>query len=71
MKDSWYEFFRMFIHEPGIEYLERHYNMYVNGKSLGTEFSIYPYGHLTRLETKDNIKLEVKKKFFSLPDFDN
>jgi len=69
--DGWHETFRMFEHKPGIHYKEFHYNICINGKSIGQDFPVYPHGYLTHLDTKDKIRLEAKKKYYSLPNFDN
>ncbi len=71
MADGWHETFRMFEHKPGICYKEFHYSIWIDGKPIGQDFPVYPHGHLTHLNTKDKIRLEAKKKYYSLQSFDN
>jgi len=71
LTDGWHETFRMFEHKPGIHYKQFHYSIWIDDKCLGQDFPIYPHGYLTHLESKDKLRLEAKKKYYSLPNFDN
>ena len=72
MNDGRHEFFRMFEHQPGIEYRKRHYELYVGDKCLGQEFPVYPHGYLIHKDPDySEERKKARKRFFSLPNFDN
>jgi len=72
MSDGWHEFFRMFKHEPGIEYRKTHYKLWVGDKCLGQEYPVYPHGHLIHKDPDYSKKLrKARERFFTLPNFDS
>ena len=71
LKDGWHEAFRMFKHAEGIHYQRAHYEIWIGDKEIGTDFPVYPHGHLIHKDVKSKERIKNKEYYYSLKAFDN
>ena len=72
MKDGWHKFFRMFEHQAGLHYQRRHYELWIKDKCIGTDFPIYPHGHIIHKDVDySEERILAREKYFSTKSFDN
>jgi len=67
IKDSLQEFFRMFVWEPGIEYRNYHYDLWVGSRRLNDTYSKYTKGVFIHKDVSDKQRLKDKETYYSLP----
>jgi hypothetical protein len=56
--------FRMYVHEDGIEYRNKHYEVWVGEKLLNDEYTLYTKGYFVHKEdAHDEERLKAKKQY--------